>query len=65
MQFYDTVVMAYSQSVSVDNEAGASFHPPLLAMDDGNVDVGTALVGGDEAHSGDAGGDDDYSGDDG
>ena len=65
MQFYDTVVMAYSQSVSVDNEAGASFHPPLLAIDDGNADVGTAFAGGDEAHSGDAGGDDDYSGDDG
>jgi len=55
VQFYDTVVMAYSQSVSVDNEAGASFHPPLLAIDDGNADVGTALAGGDEAHSGDDG----------
>jgi hypothetical protein len=51
--------------VFVDNEAGASFHPPLLAMDDGNADVGTALAGGDEAHSGDVGGDDGHSDDDG
>jgi hypothetical protein len=34
-------------------------------MDDGNANVGIALAGGDEAHSGDAGGDDGHSGDDG
>jgi hypothetical protein len=34
VNFYDTVPVAFSQSLSLDNEAGASVDPPLLGYDD-------------------------------
>jgi len=42
-----------------------SWIPDASGRHTGRVDVGTTLVGGDDAHSGDAGGDDGHSGDDG
>jgi hypothetical protein len=52
VNFYDLVPMAYSQSLSLDNETGTSTNPPLLPLllgaDGGNNSqcVDTQLPGG-------------------